>query len=216
MEKKTNKIKDLRFQVLQEAKKHVSNLGWNEKLLLKVQQNLKFQNNEMAVLFSDGYQTILEMYLDEINKKMINESKKINLIRLRIHERIRELIIIRLKIMSQNKKIISKTFLFLLLPYNYKISLKTLSKTVDEIWFLSGDNSTDFNFYSKRAILASVYSSVMIHFINNQDLEKTIIFLDKQLKKVSKIPKLKDRINDIVSFIPKIYKIRNRFSSSKQ
>ncbi len=143
-------------------------------------------------------------------------SKKINLIRLRIHERIRELIIIRLKIMSQNKKIISKTFLFLLLPHNYKISFKILSKTVDEIWFLSGDNSTDFNFYSKRAILASVYSSVMIHFINNQDLEKTIIFLDKQLKKVSKIPKLKNRINDIVSFLPKIYKIRNRFLSSKQ
>ena len=66
MEKKTNKIKDLRFQVLQEAKKHVSDLGWNEKLLIKVQQNLKFKNNEMSVLFSDGYQTILEMYLDII------------------------------------------------------------------------------------------------------------------------------------------------------
>ena len=216
MEKKISKIKKLRLKVLKEAKKNISDLGWNKKLLLKTQHDLNFQNDEISALFPNGYYDLLEMYLDEINNKMISESKKINLIRLRVHERIRELIILRLKIMSENKKMISKTFIFLLFPKNYKISLRIIYKTIDEIWFLSGDHSTDFNFYSKRIILASIYSAVMIHFINNNDLDKTIIFLDKQLKKVSKIPKLKNKINNIVDFLPKIYKLRKKFLSPKQ
>ena len=156
------------------------------------------------------------MYLDEINKKMTTESTKLKLDDLRTHERVRELIIIRLKIMLKEKKLISKTFLHLFLPVNYKLSTKNLFKTVDQIWFLVGDDSTDFNFYTKRLILSKVYIVTLIHFINNDSIEETIRILDKQLKKVSKIPKVKKKFKDLVDLEPRIFNLKKFFSAIKQ
>ena len=156
------------------------------------------------------------MYLDTVNNQMTEDSKKINLIRLRVHERIKELVILRLKIMSREKELISKTYFHLLLPQNFKIASRCLYKAVDQIWFVAGDNSTDFNFYSKRAILASIYSMVMLHFINNNSLDQTIELLDKQLKRVSKIPKIKNRLGDITKTISQIFKLVKNIRPIKQ
>jgi len=209
-------LKKIRNKVLQEAKVHVLKSGWNESLILTISKTSNFKYDEIKVLFPEGYKQILQMYLDEINNNMSKESQKINFIRLRVHERIRELIILRLKIFLKDKKLIHKTFLFLLLPHHYKLSSKNLYKTVDQMWFIAGDNSTDFNFYSKRVILASIYTTVITHFINNDNIDETILFLTKQLKKVSKIPKIKNKVSDLVNFIPQIFKLGKSFSFFKQ
>ena len=209
-------LKKIRKEILQELKPHIAKHGWSENLFIKIQNTSKYKYEEMKVLFPEGYSTLIEMYLEEINSKMTLESKKINLIRLRTHERIRELVILRLRIMFQEKKLISKTFLYLLMPHNYKLASKNLYKAVDQMWFLAGDNSTDFNFYSKRVILSSIYIIVMMHFINNNNIEETIILLNKQLKRVSKIPKIKSNINNVIKVVPQILKLGQSFKFVKQ
>lgn len=208
-----NKFKN---KILEDSKPLIGKYGWSEDTLRKINKNSNVEYNEIKILFSDGYLELLQYYLDQINFKMSEKSKKINLLRLKIHERIRELIILRLKVMSDEKKIISKTFFHLLLPQNFNLSLKNLYITCDQIWYLAGDQSTDFNFYSKRAILSSIYSITLLHFINNNNLEETIELLDIQLKKVSNIPKLKNRIDDLIKFTPEILKFRKNFSFFKQ
>ena len=213
--KKVN-LNKLRYQILLEAKAHVSKCGWNDELFYNIASKSKFKLSEIAALFPEGHITLLEMYLDTVNKQMTEDSKKIYLIRLRVHERIKELIILRLKIMSREKELISKTYFHLLLPQNFKIASRCLYKAVDQIWFVAGDHSTDFNFYSKRAILASIYSVVMLHFVNNNSLDQTIALLNKQLKKVSKVPKIKNRLGDITKTISQIFKLVQNISSVKQ
>ena len=210
------KLKKIRNQILQEAKPYIVKFGWNEKLFVNMKKDSKFTYEEMNVLFPKGYTALIEMYLEEINSKMTVKSQNINLIRLRVHERIRDLFILRLMIMSEEKKLISKTFLNLLLPHNYKLALKNLYKTVDQMWFLAGDNSTNFNFYSKRAILASIYTSVMMHFVNNDNIDETIILLNKQLKRVSNIPLIKNRISDVIKIFPQIFKLGKHINLFRQ
>ena len=67
--------------------------------------------------------------------------------------------------------------------------IKQLYKSINLIWYISGDNSTDFNFYTKRFILFLVYSTVILNFLKNDDLIETEKLLDDNLYKVSKIPK---------------------------
>jgi len=213
--KKVN-LNKLRYQILLKAKEHVSKCGWSDKLFYNIAAKSKFKFSEIAVLFPEGYITLLEMYLDTVNNQMTEDSKKINLIRLRVHERVKELVILRLKIMSREKELISKTYFHLLLPQNFKIASRCLYKAVDQIWFVAGDNSTDFNFYSKRAILASIYSMVMLHYVNNNSLDQTIELLNKQLKRVSKIPKIKNRLGDITKTISQIFKLVKNIRPIKQ
>jgi ubiquinone biosynthesis protein COQ9 len=67
-----------------------------------------------------------------------------------------------------------------------------LYRTVDAIWRAAGDTTTDYNFYTKRATLAAVYSATMLAFLadDTDDLAKTEAFLDRRLKDVSRIPKM--------------------------
>jgi len=210
------KIKELRNLILGEAKSHVIRHGWNKDLFLYISKSSKFKYEELNALFPNGYKSLLQIYLNQINEQMTKESKSMNLIRLKVHERIRALIITRLQIMVKEKKLISKTFIHLALPGNYKFAFKNLYKAVDQIWFLAGDNSTDFNFYSKRLILGSIYTITLMHFINNDNLDETIKILNKQLKKVSKIPNLKNKIKGALDIIPNILKLGKKFSIFKQ
>ena len=45
------------------------------------------------------------------------------------------------------------------LPPNIPSALETLALMVDDIWYMAGDKSTDVNWYTKRALLASLYTS---------------------------------------------------------
>ena len=205
-------LKKIRNEILKESKPYVVKYGWNDSLFVNISKNSKFKYEEIKTLFPNGYEQLLQMYLDDVNNNMTIEAAKINLIRLRVHERIKELIIIRLRLFLKEKKLINKTFLYLLIPTNYKLASKNLYKTVDQMWFIAGDNSSDFNFYSKRAILASIYTTVMIHFVNNENIDKTILFLSKQLKRVAQIPKIKNRANDFFNLIPQILKWKKNSS----
>jgi len=205
-----------RKKILKDIKALVIKDGWNDQLFFNYAKISKFSNEEINALFPEGYKTLIDMYLEEINLKMTKNSKKINLIRLRTHERVRELVKLRLNIMLKEKILVKKTFIHLLLPFNHKIAYKNLYRTVDQIWFLAGDNSTDFNFYSKRIILATIYTSTISHFINNNNFIETINFLEKNLKKVSLIPKLKNKTKNFSEFLLKSIKFRKNISSFMQ
>ena len=70
-------------------------------------------------------------------------------------------------------------------------------KSVDQIWHIAGDASTDFNYYSKRLILTGIYSKLILYFFNNEDQNTLEKILDKDLQRVAKIPVLKSKIRII-------------------
>ena len=82
------------------------------------------------------------------------------------------------------------------LPFNAGLALKLLYKTVDAMWYAAGDTSTDFNFYTKRATLAGVYSSTLLYWLNDRSAggEATWGFLDRRIDDVMKIEKLKSQV----------------------
>jgi len=200
-----NNLNSRRKKVLNISKKFIVKNGWNENLFLKLSENSKYKIDELKVLFPNGYTALLEFYLNELNAEMILSSKKINLIRMKTHQRIKALIMLRLNNLQKEKDLFKKTYFILALPKHSKIAVMSLYKTVDEMWFLAGDISTDFNFYSKRAILASIYSATILYWINNNNLKQTTKFLDNQLAKVSKIPEIKNKIKNLFDLGPKIF-----------
>ena len=51
------------------------------------------------------------------------------------------------------------------LPQNIAGSMAELARLADEMWFLAGDTSVDFSWYTKRATLSGVYASTGIPFL---------------------------------------------------
>ena len=112
---------------------------------------------------------------------------------------------LRFNILNNDKEFYKKTFYHLLIPSNNKIMKSSLYKSVDTMWYLAGDNSTDFNFYTKRLILAVIYVNALF-VLFNKNFDEVETNIDRNLKKISKIPKIKNRISFIKDNLPVFFK----------
>ena len=189
-----------KIKILELTKKIVSIDGWSEDVLEKL-VNKNINNSELAYYYPNGYKDILKFSLDEINYSLEKIISKTNIINLPLNKRIKKILMTRLEILNKDKKFFNKTFNHLILPQNTKILTKSLYKSVDTMWYLAGDNSTDFNFYTKRLILSGIYVSTLLIFFN-KNIEEAENNIDRSLKRISKIPKLKERFSFIKKNLP--------------
>ena len=125
----------MRLDILKIAIKHDLFDGWNHEIIDSIASKSKFKSEEIAILFPKGYKSILEFYLSDLNDNMFGTYQKINLTKMKTHERVREIILLILKNNKKNKKLIRKTFFSLILPQHYKIATAALYDVVDKIWF---------------------------------------------------------------------------------
>ena len=131
---------------------------------------------------------------------MIEKSKKPNNFKkLRLNEKIKYFVIKRLELTDKifDLKKLAKINLRSRSPNN---SLKILFNISDEIWFLAGDKSLDFNFYSKRFILMNIYLNSFLYLISqkNRDLNSLENFVEKQIKAILTFGKFKQKFKSLV------------------
>lgn len=189
-----------KIKILELTKKIVSIDGWSENVLEKL-VNKNIDSSELAYYYPNGYKDILKFSLDEINYSLEKIISKTNIINLPLNKRIKKILMTRLEILNKDKKFFNKTFNHLILPQNTKILTKSLYKSVDTMWYLAGDNSTDFNFYTKRLILSGIYVSTLLIFFN-KNIEEAENNINRSLKRISKLPKLKERFSFIKENLP--------------
>ena len=199
-----------RLEVLKFAKALISERGFTSHTFKNISNRYSLDLNEIELLFPNGNNNLVEFALAQLKTELEDYCKNIDLIRLPIHKRIRKILLSKIYLMNKEKIFYKKIFLNLLIPKKNFSLPNQIYKSVDQIWFIAGDTSVDFNFYTKRLILSGIYSRIMIFFFNNSDQEGLEELLDKNLKRVSKIPELKSKLNILKEYFPKILKyIRN-------
>ena len=199
-----------RLEVLKFAKTMISEKGLTVHTISNISKKYRLDLNEIELLFPEGNNDLVQFSLDQLNNELEDYCKKIDLIRLPVHKRIREVLLSKIYLMNKEKKFYKKIFFNLLIPKKNFSLPKNIYKSVDQIWFIAGDLSTDFNFYTKRLILSGIYSRVMLFFFNNNDQEALEALLDENLRRVSKIPEIKSKLNIFKKYFPKIIKfVRN-------
>ena len=186
--------------ILNKTKEIVKADGWSRNIIDKLIED-GVNKSELIIIFKNDYKKLLGYFLEEINQLLELKVKKINIINFPVNIRIKKILLSRIQILNEDKIFYKKTFDHLLLPQNIKILKKSLYKSVDTMWYLAGDTSTDFNFYTKRIILGGVYTNAIFTFFNN-DIEQAEVSIDKNLKKISKLPKLKERFSFIKDNLP--------------
>ena len=136
-----------------------------------------------------------------INQTIDKQQKPSRFKNYKINEKIKYFVIRRLMVF-QNLVDKRKFFKKILKPNLIVSSNKTLFKIADEIWFLAGDKSTDYNYYTKRIILMNIYAITFSFFVfdNSKDLERTKKFLDKEISAVLKFGNLKNKLKKNIKF----------------
>ncbi|MDM8335528.1 COQ9 family protein [Wolbachia pipientis] len=175
--------------------------GISDKTLLKVCTDLNLANSFCK--FQNGIYSALEYIAEDLNSSMETELRNSNLEDMKVHERVKLAVQIRLSNYAQlpnYRKFLKNVLSFSVLPKYTYFSSKLLYRTVSAIWYGIHDQSTDFNYYTKRVILAGVYLSTLLFFINDysEGFADTLLFLDRRINNVMTFKKLKTHLKGII------------------
>ena len=179
----------------------------DQNIFLKKLNHLNFFDKQDLLVKISG------LFFEDLDKKFLKEIKsKINKIS-KTNEKISFLLNKRFQIERKNKELI-KTFLIHLIKNNSTNKvLNYIYSVSDIIWKYSNDRSVDFNYYTKRLVLSSVYLKIlMLTFYNDnlthKDIDKEI---QKTLEHVRKISQLKIKFD----FLKNIKDFFSFFSTQK-
>ena len=112
---------------------------------------------------------------------------KKKILELKVREKIKKAVELRIKLAS-DKEAVRRGVVLFALPIHAFEGSRLIWDTSDLIWELTGDNSEDYNWYSKRAILSAVYASTVLYWLgdNSEGSEETWHFLDRRIEDVMK------------------------------
>jgi ubiquinone biosynthesis protein COQ9 len=170
--------------------------GWTRAGLTAAAKGLGLPAGEADRLFPGGPIQVLTHLSERADLRTVQDMEKEGVASLKIRDRIRSAVRIRLERHAGQREAVRRALAVLSLPFHAGLALKLLYKTVDAMWYAAGDTSTDFNFYTKRATLAGVYSSTLLYWLNDRSEGSTATwaFLDRRIDDVMKIEKLKGQV----------------------
>lgn len=181
-------------KILTKILTHVPFDGWSEKLFEAAAKDLKTEAAHLKLYFEGGIIDVIDYFSLTNDKQMVKEFKSLLAKEpdMRIRDRIKNAVLVRLKIYEEIKTVVAKTTAHLSMPWNLPYSAKFVWRTADTIWReAANDSSTDFNYYTKRSLLAGIYTAVIIYWLadNSKGYKETIRFLEERIEDVMKIGK---------------------------
>jgi len=201
---KTERMDDqtAREAVLAAALPHAAFDGFTDSVLQKAAMEAGVK--DVARLFENGPISLVEFYSTWADTQMEAKLAATDLKAMKIRARIAAAVKARLSVLAPHKEAARRAAALLSLPMHAALGAKLVYRTVDAMWRASGDTSTDFNFYTKRGILAGVYGSTAMRWFNDtgEDEKATDEFLAARIENVMQFEKFKAKAKEALSNFP--------------
>ncbi|MBV8167306.1 MAG: COQ9 family protein [Alphaproteobacteria bacterium] len=178
--------------------------GWSAIALQRAARDLRLAADDVERAFPDGARDLIEFWAATNDERMIDGLTALDLDALKLRQRVAQAIKLRLGGMTGEREAMRRALSFLALPQNAGLGARLLYRTVDTIWYAVGDRSTDYSFYTKRALLGGVYAATVLYWVDDRSegsLE-TWGFLERRLNNVMSIPKLTERARIALRALP--------------
>ena len=194
------------------------------KYFYKNYQNINFDNinkddffhKNIRLNFFEKEELLLivcSLVFEDLDKNFLKETKpNINKIT-KTNDKISFLLNKRFQLEKRNKDLIKKIFIYLIKNNNSNKVLNYIYSVADIIWKSSNDRSVDFNYYTKRLILSSIYLKVLILIFYKDNLtDKDIeVEIQKSLEHIKLISQFKIKFN----FLKNVKEFFSLFSMQK-
>jgi ubiquinone biosynthesis protein COQ9 len=191
-------------KILKEFLKTCAFDGWSKEALSKAAANCGIGENFLPLIFENGLLDLAEFYFESQNEKSAEllgglEGKK-------IRDKIRLSLYARFEVEKENKIALQRLINFYLNPKNFTSleagprpafqALQACYKIADFIWQNIGDQSTDFNYYTKRVTLGKIIFRTVSIFLKDGDINN---FIDAEIEKVMHFEKLKSQAKNFLA-----------------
>ncbi|XP_037671762.1 ubiquinone biosynthesis protein COQ9, mitochondrial isoform X2 [Choloepus didactylus] len=179
----------LQHRILTAALEFVPTQGWTAEAIAEGAQSLGLSSAAASMFGTDGSELILH-FVTQCNARLnhvLEEKQK--LVQLGQAEKkktdqfLRDVVETRLRMLIPYIEHWPRALSILMLPHNIPPSLNLLTSMVDDMWHYAGDQSTDFNWYTRRAVLAGIYNTTELVMMQDSspDFEDTWRFLENRV-----------------------------------
>lgn len=170
--------------------------GWSEAALEAAANEIGVAPAVAAYALPGGAMDMIDAWIASVDARMEQAFADGSLAALPVRERIRRLVVFRLDAVGGQDEALRRALAVMAMPQNAARGLKLGWRSADLMWRLAGDASTDYNWYTKRTILAGVYAATLAVFVNDQSEGKaeTHAFLDRRIGGIIRFEKAKGRL----------------------
>jgi ubiquinone biosynthesis protein COQ9 len=167
--------------------------GWSDQALAMAAAGLGVPATRARLCFPRGAPEMIDAWFDSLDRDMAAAFPLERIEAMKIRERIRDLVMHRIETVKPNREALRRALAILAQPQNLPLAARLAWRAADRMWRIAGDRATDFNHYTKRAILMGVYGSTTLVFLDDQtdDLAQTRAFLNRRIDEVMRFEKAK-------------------------
>lgn len=189
---------DQRDRLLEAALVHVPFDGWSRRSLSAGARDLGLDLGLVRRLFPRGGDDLLAQLERWADRQMLARVDPDALEAMRIRDRIATCVRVRLEALAPHREAMRRAVAARLLPTNALAGCTSLWRTVDLMWSLAGDKADDYSYYSKRSLLAAVWTSTFLFWLDDRSegSRDSWAFLDRRIGDVMQIGAVRARVGD--------------------
>jgi ubiquinone biosynthesis protein COQ9 len=204
-------LDDLKPALIEAMLPHVPFDGWSDTARDAAADDAGIDRDIAALALPDAL-SMTDAYTARADTMMVDAMAAAGVTNMKIRARIRLALVTRLEQAAMDKEAVRRALAVMTTPANATLGFRTLWRTADSMWRAAGDTATDFNHYSKRAILSSVYSATLLYWLedDSEDMEATRAFIDRRIDNVMKIEKGKAQAKSALEWVPNPARILGR------
>jgi ubiquinone biosynthesis protein COQ9 len=189
--------------------------GWTELAVRTAAEQLGEDSDAAAYAFAGGAVAMIDAWIASVDAAMAQALPVERLAKLKIRERIRALVLFRIDAVTPHKEALRRAQAILAMPTNAARAIRLGWRSADAMWRLAGDTATDYNHYTKRLTLGSIYAATMAVFVGDtsEGHAETKAFLDRRIEGIMTFEKAKARVlgKDLERFSPARFLGRLRY-----
>ena len=188
--------------ILSHALAEIAEHGFSDSGLKAAAEKAGGNTAELKAAFPNGGASLVEAFShwadDRMAERMLDEPPE------RTRDRVTHAVKARLDVMAPHKDAARRAAAFLALPQNAPLAASLMMRSVDLMWRAAGDRSSDFSYYTKRALLGGVYGATLIHWLSDssEGHADTWAFLDQRIGDVMQIENFRGAAREWMAKLP--------------
>jgi ubiquinone biosynthesis protein COQ9 len=189
-------IAEARDRLLDAALEHVVFDGWTRTTLEAAIAESGVDAGLARLAFPRGGIDMALAFHHRANLALSEELAGKDLSTMRIRDRIAYCVRRRIELVADHREAVRRGATLLALPLYAAEGARAIWQTADIIWTACGDTATDYNWYSKRMILGSVYSATVLFWLGDASpgFANTWAFLDRRIEDAMRFEQTRARL----------------------
>jgi ubiquinone biosynthesis protein COQ9 len=190
-------LDEMRAALAVELPNHAAFDGWTPEALALAAQATEIDPAVAALAFPGGAMDMIDAWFAHIDAAMLADLPPEALAAMKIRARIAALVEARLDLLGADVEALRRALAVLALPQNLPRATRLGWRAADAMWHAAGDTATDFNHYSKRAILGGVYMATIMAMMDDdsEGHADTRAFLARRIDGIMRFEKVKGRFS---------------------